>query len=182
MNILGLNAYHGDSAACLLRDGRVIAAAEEERFRRVKHWAGFPSRSIAWCLQEAGITLGDIDCIAINSDSRARLLDKLRHVLRHRPPISLITARLRNRRKRQSIKDELAHAFPGQTFRGRVLHVEHHRAHMASAFLVSPFEQASVLSIDGFGDFSSAAWGVGNGNSIDIEGRVLFPHSLGIFY
>ena len=94
----------------------------------------------------------------------------------------LLLDRLRNQTKRRSIKAELAAAFPGVQFEGRVAQVEHHLAHLASAFLVSPFKEACVASIDGFGDFSSAAWGVGRETSIDIEGRVHFPHSLGVFY
>lgn len=182
MIILGLNAYHGDSAACLVKNGKIIAAAEEERFRRVKHWAGFPSEAIKYCLSEAGLGIGDIDHLAINSDPSASFTKKIVFALTQRPDPRLIIDRLRNQSKRLSIEEELAAAFREDKFRGKIHRVEHHLAHVASAFLVSPFRDAAVVSVDGFGDFSSAAWGVGHEGSIDIEGRVYFPHSLGVFY
>jgi carbamoyltransferase len=181
MYILGINAYHGDSSACLICDGRIVAAAEEERFRRVKHWAGFPSRAIGYCLAEAAIEPAWIDHVAVNSDPNANLLSRVVHVLASQPDPRLLLDRLRNRRRRSSVAAELKR-LPGAAFRGSVHGVEHHLAHLASCFLVSPFEQAAVVSIDGFGDFSSGAWGVGQGCNIQIQGRVFFPHSLGVFY
>lgn len=181
MYILGINAYHGDSSACLIRDGQLVAAAEEERFRRVKHWAGFPSRAIGYCLGEAGIEPAGLDHVAVNSDPNFNFLRRIAHVLTSRPDPRLLLDRLRNRRRRSSVEAELEQ-LPGAAFRGRIHAVEHHLAHLASCFLVSPFEQAVVVSVDGFGDFSSAAWGIGQGNDIRIQGRVYFPHSLGIFY
>ena len=180
--VIGLNAYHGDSSACLIRDGEIVAAAEEERFRRVKHWAGFPSQAMAYCLDEARVTLSDIDIVAVNSDPGASFLKKIQYTLRQRPDFRLIIDRLRNQARRQSIENELARAFPETAFGGKVQRVEHHIAHLASAFLVSPFDEACVASIDGFGDFSSAAWGAGRGTAIEIDGRIHFPHSIGIFY
>jgi len=180
--ILGLNAYHGDSSACLVRDGTIVAATEEERFRRIKHWAGFPSQSIRYCLEEADISLADVAAVAVNSDPGASFLKKVGYALRRRPDVGLLIDRMRNQAKRQSIEAELAAAFPKVAFKGRVHRVEHHLAHLASAFLVSPFREATVVSLDGFGDFASAAWGVGRERAIDVEERVYFPHSLGIFY
>jgi carbamoyltransferase len=180
--VLGLNAYHGDSAACALRDGAVVAAAEEERFRRIKHWAGFPSEAVRYCLGEAGATLADVDIIAVNSDPGASFLRKVGYAMRSRPDLRLVLDRVRNRTKRHSIEAELAEAFPDVAFKGHIQRVEHHLAHLASCFLVSPFHEASVLSVDGFGDFASAAWGIGRGTAIDVEGRIHFPHSLGVFY
>jgi carbamoyltransferase len=182
MIILGLNAFHGDSSAALVRDGGLVAAAEEERFRRVKHWAGFPSESIAYCLREAGLGLADVDHVAVNQDSGANFFRKIGYLVTHAPDVRLVLDRFRNRRKREGIPELLSKAFPGQSFRGRFHNIEHHLAHLSSAFHVSPFEEAVVVSVDGFGDFASAAWGVGRGKDIDIEGRVHFPHSLGIFY
>ena len=182
MIILGLNAFHGDASAALVRDGALVAAAEEERFRRVKHWAGFPAQSIAYCLREAGLRLADLDHIAVNQDSRAQRLRKIGFVVAHPPNIGLVLERLRNRRKRKQIPELLAEAFPADRFRGAFDNIEHHLAHLSSAFHVSPFDEAAVVSVDGFGDFASAAWGVGRGTDISIEGRVHFPHSLGIFY
>jgi carbamoyltransferase len=182
MIILGLNAFHADSSAALIRDGVLVAAAEEERFRRVKHWAGFPSQSIAYCLREAKLRLNDVDNIAVNQDSRANLLRKIGYLLTHRPNTALVVDRIRNRRKRESIPELLAKALPGQSFSGVSHNIEHHFAHLSSAFHVSPFDEAVVVSVDGFGDFSSAAWGVGRGRSLSVDSRVYFPHSLGIFY
>jgi len=180
--ILGINAFHGDSSACLLRDGELLSAAEEERFRRIKHWAGFPSQAIAWCLQDAGITLAELDHVAVNQDARASLGRKIWYTLVQRPDLQLVLDRLRNKQRRAGIGEQLTAAFPGQQFRAEVHAVEHHLAHLSSAFHVSPFESAVVVSVDGFGDFASAAWGVGRGTDIEVAGRVHFPHSLGIFY
>jgi carbamoyltransferase len=182
MIILGLNAFHGDSAAALVRDGKLIAAAEEERFRRVKHWAGLPSKAIAYCLREAGLALSDVEHVAVNQDSRANFLRKLAYLVTQRPNLGLMFNRLKNRRARGNISELMAASFSGQHLRGQVHQIEHHLAHLSSAFHVSPFEKAVVVSVDGFGDFSSAAWGVGNGKDVSIDGRVYFPHSLGIFY
>ena len=180
--ILGLNAFHGDSSACLLRDGKLVVAVEEERFRRIKHWAGFPSEAIRYCLAEAGVSLADVDHIAVNQDSRAHRLKKIAYVLTQRPDLGLVLSRLRNRKARATIPDLLVQAFPGSALRADVHPVEHHLAHMSSAFHVSPFQEAVVVSVDGFGDFASTAWGVGRGASLDVQGRIYFPHSLGLFY
>ncbi|ROZ66350.1 carbamoyltransferase C-terminal domain-containing protein [Ramlibacter sp. WS9] len=180
--ILGINAFHADSAACLVKDGVMIAAAEEERFRRIKHWAGFPSEAIRFCLSEAGISLAQVDHVAINQDAKANLAKKIAYTLVNRPDFGMVMNRLRNKRERIGIGQHLALAFPGDTFTGEVHAVEHHLAHMSSAFHVSPFDKAVVVSVDGFGDFASAAWGVGDGTAIRVDERVLFPHSLGIFY
>jgi len=180
--ILGLNAFHGDSSACLVKDGILIAAAEEERFRRIKHWAGFPSEAIRYCLSEAGIGLAQLDHVAINQDGKANLYKKLSYTLLKRRDVSIVLDRLRNLRERAGVADHLAAAFPGAAFGGQVHQVEHHMAHLSSAFHVSPFEEAVVVSVDGFGDFASAAWGVGRGTSIELEDKVYFPDSLGMFY
>jgi carbamoyltransferase len=182
MVILGINAFHGDSSAALVRDGKLVAAAEEERFRRVKHWAGFPSQSIAYCLQEAGLRLADVNHVAVNQDDRAQSLRKIAYLAAHPPEIRLVVSRLKNRRQRRQIPELLTEAFPTDGFRGTTHHIEHHLAHLSSAFHVSPFEEAVVVSVDGFGDFASAAWGVGRKRDISIKGRVYFPHSLGVFY
>ena len=182
MIILGLNAFHADSAACIVRDGKLIAAAEEERFRRIKHWSGFPSEAIGWCLADAGLSLADVDHVAVNQDSRANFWQRLGYMVRKRPNLGLVLDRLRNRGQRGGIAELLVEAFPGQKFGGSVVPVEHHLAHLSSAFHVSPFEDAVAISVDGFGDFASSAWGTGHGTQIDIAQRVLFPDSLGIVY
>ena len=182
MLILGINAFHGDSSTCLLSDGKMIAAVEEERFRRIKHWAGFPSESIRYCLQEAGVVLSDVDHIAINTDPKANFLKKIGYTLKNRPDFRFVLDRIKNKQERAGVEEQLKIAFPTQSFNGKVHYVEHHLSHLASTHLVSPFEESVTVSIDGFGDFSSGAWGVGRGDSIDVEQRVFFPHSMGIFY
>lgn len=180
--ILGLNAYHGDSSACLVKDGMLVAAAEEERFRRIKHYAGFPSESIAYCLEEAGIGLQDIEHVAINSDPKANRWNKIGYTLTHRLDPRLIVERLSVARKRRSIHEEVTSRFGDAGLRFQLHRVEHHLAHLSSAFHVSPFERSVAVSVDGLGDFASAAWGTGDGTRIHVDGRVLFPHSLGLFY
>jgi len=182
MNVIGLNAFHGDSSACLFVNGQMVAAVEEERFRRIKHWAGFPSKSIEYCLASRGLSLADIDIIAINTDPAAAKFKKLAYVLSGKAPLSLVKEKLLVRKQRASITDYLEREFNGQTFTGKIEYVEHHLAHLSSAFHVSGFDKASVISIDGFGDFASVAVALGEQTQLTIDQRVYFPHSMGIFY
>lgn len=182
MIVLGLNAFHADSAAALLQDGRLIGAVEEERFRRVKHWAGFPTQAIEWCLQHAGASLGDVDLIAVNTDPRAGRLARAAYAVRNLPSPAMVIDRLRARRKRMSIHEHLGAAFPGQSIRAKIVPIEHHLAHLASAYFPSGFDRAVALSVDGFGDFASAAWGAGINGQLAVDGNVRFPHSLGVYY
>ncbi|RMG21044.1 MAG: carbamoyltransferase [Methanobacteriota archaeon] len=182
MNILGINAFHADSSAALLVDGKLIAAAEEERFRRIKHWSGFPSEAIRYCLLEGGVSVEDLDAVAINQDSSANLLRKIGFTLKSQPELSFIIDRLRNKKQRARVGELLEKNFPGEKFRGKVVNIEHHLAHLSSAFHVSPYQEAVVLSVDGFGDFASSAWGLGSGTEINVSRKIYFPHSLGIFY
>src|SRR3989440_13057191 len=180
-SILGLNAFHGDSAACLIVNGNLVSAAEEERFRRIKHWAGLPTNAIDYCLTEGRMTLRDVDHIAINRQPGVHNRKRLRFVLSHRPSPALMWQKIKNLRSAASVKDKLEEHY-GHDIKAQVHHIEHHLAHMASAFLVSGFQEAACISIDGFGDFASTALGMGQGHRIDIDQRVYFPHSLGIFY
>jgi carbamoyltransferase len=238
MYILGLNAYHGDAAAALIKDGTLIAAAEEERFNRIKHCASFPTQSIQYCLRTAGIDIGQVEHVGISRDPSAHLHKKVLAAARRATggiigrtrraegsamrsvaildkeadetsafpgassPILLedeshssgngngfglarqITDRLRNAARVRDLKDELAKALgvTSATLRARFHNIEHHRAHLASSFFVSPFEHAALLSIDGFGDFISTMWAVGRDRRIDVLGQVEYPHSLGIAY
>jgi carbamoyltransferase len=176
MNILGLNAFHGDASAALLRDGQLVAALEEERLNRIKHWAGLPVLAAKACLQGT-----QPDHIAISRNPKAHLADKLLRVaLRPHRWVSL-TSRAANSARIAQVGEALAVEGIVSRNRQQVHFVEHHRAHLASAFFASPFEQAAVISIDGFGDFRSVMWGVGRGNQIEVRGSVSFPHSLGIF-
>jgi len=181
MRILGLNAYHGDSAACLFVDGKLIAAAEEERFRRIKHWAGLPTSAINYVLEEAKLRLEEVDHIAINRKPGVNNLRRLGFVLTHWPHPKLIAQKIKNIRSAASVKETLQANYRIE-IKAEVHHVEHHLAHLASAYLVSGFNEAACISIDGFGDFASTAFGVGQGSEVKIDNRVYFPHSLGIFY
>ena len=180
--ILGLNAFHADSSACLLRDGKLVAAVEEERFQRVKHWAGLPVESIRYCLDEAGISIQDVTAIAINSDPGANLRRKIWYALTRQPNLRVVLDRITSRGRRQSLPKSVAQLFGDEAFGGKVHFVEHHLAHLAAAFFCSPFDRAVAVSIDGSGDFATTAWGFGEQNRLETSGRVHFPHSLGIFY
>ena len=182
--ILGLNAYHGDAAAALVVDGELIAAAEEERFNRIKHVAGFPSLAAQWCLSEGGIRAEELDHIAVSRDPKANVGQKLLRTLRHGTSPRYVKERLQNAAKIRDVKSALADSLgiDSGALPAKVHNVEHHQAHVASAFLVSPFDEAAVLSVDGFGDFCSTMTAVGRGNAFEVRDRVLFPHSLGIFY
>ncbi len=180
--VLGLNAFHGDSSACILQDGKLVAAVEEERINRIKHWSGFPVEAIRYCLDEAGLKLGDVDDVAINRNPTANKVRRAMYALFKRPSLKLILNRLANIKRVKGYSEVLANAFPGQTLNAKFHYIEHHLAHLASAYNVSNFDEAVCLSVDGFGDFSSSAWGMGRNHQIDIDGRVYFPHSLGIFY
>lgn len=181
MIILGLNAYHGNASACIVVDGKLIAAAEEERFNRIKNWAGLPVEAVRYCLEEASVKIDDVDHIAVNRNPKANLLKKSLFTLSKHPSLSLITDRLKNASHISDIKTELGKALNSEI--NATLHkVEHHVAHLASSFFVSPFDKAAVVSIDGFGDFVGAMWGLGRENKIEIKHRTFFPHSLGLFY
>src|SRR6201988_5131680 len=186
MFILGVNAYHGDAAAALVCDGRLIAAAEEERFNRFKHSAGFPEQAIRYCLKAAGIGPEELDHVGISRDPSDDLHKKIHFEATRVTTLarSQIRDRLGNAARVRELKDELARVFsvPKKQLRARFHNIEHHRAHLASCFFVSPFERAALLSIDGFGDFISTMWAVGEGNSIDVLGQVEYPHSTGIVY
>jgi carbamoyltransferase len=184
MIILGLNAYHGDSSACLLINGQLVAAAEEERFRRIKHWAGLPTQAVRYCLTAGGITIDQVDHIAINRKPSAHILQKALFAFTKRPSLEAIKDRLKNAGKVKDVRALLCEGLgvTGACCRAHVHDVEHHLAHLASSFLVSPFDSAAVVSVDGFGDFLSTMWGMGSGASITAQDQVTFPHSLGLFY
>src|SRR5450756_50269 len=182
--ILGINAYHGDASAAIVKDGQLIAAVEEERFNRKKHCAGFPAAAVRYCLQAANIAVSELDHVGISRDPSAHLHKKILFSITRIANLSgLIAARLANAAKVHDLREELARALdvPPQ-FRAKIHKVEHHRAHMASCFLVSPFDRAAILSIDGFGDFISTMWGVGENDHIDVLGQIEYPHSAGIVY
>jgi carbamoyltransferase len=185
MIILGINAYHADSSAAIFVNGKMIAAIEEERFRRVKHWAGFPSKAIGFCLKEAGVTLEQVDHIAIGRDPKAKFFKKVKFLASNPGgSFKVIKDRLQNAKKVASLEEEFENCFgiPGAVIKPKIFQVEHHRSHLASAFFASPFDKAALLSIDGSGDFTTTMTGIGTGNNIDVLDSVDFPHSIGLFY
>src|SRR5439155_12904402 len=229
MYILGINAYHGDAAAAIIRHGELIAAVEEERFNRFKHCAGFPTESVRYCLQLAGIPIEAVEHVGISRDPSAHLHKKIlfaaTRAARQLAPGSSrqqiagrsqageggrqstdtaevfeiespdgngggqgifrqVVNRLGNAAKVRDLKDDLGKELGvfRKRLRAQFHNVEHHRAHLASSFHVSPFKRAALLSIDGFGDFISTMWAIGEGNSIEVLGQVEYPHSTGIVY
>jgi carbamoyltransferase len=185
MIILGINAYHADSSAAIFIDGKMIAATEEERFRRIKHWAGFPSEAIRFCLGEAGVTLDQVDHITLGRDPRAKILKKVMFLLKD--PFAgygTVKNRIANTRKISSLEDEfnLHFGIDKSVVRNKIRNIEHHRSHMASAFFPSGFDEAAILSIDGAGDFTTTMVGVGKANQIEVLDSVDFPVSCGTFY
>ncbi|MHB8383761.1 MAG: carbamoyltransferase family protein [Candidatus Binataceae bacterium] len=179
MLIIGLNAYHGDASAAAIVDGRLVAAAEEERFTRVKHEAGFPAHALRYVLEAAGASPAEIDLIAVARDPWARIIHKAACALRMP---ARTAGRVGVQGRFATIGAEAARVLGVAGTNFRVRRVEHHTAHLASSFLVSPFDEAALFSIDGMGDFASAMWGIGRGSRIEPWGTVAFPHSLGIYY
>jgi carbamoyltransferase len=186
MFILGVNAYHADSSAAIFKDGQLIAATEEERFRRIKHWAGFPSQAVEFCLREAGISLHEVDHVAIGRDPYAKLGRKFAYLLKNPGGgFNAVRDRLGNAKKVASLEAEFKALDPSidkKQFKSKIHQVEHHRSHLASAFFASPFEEAAILSIDGSGDFTTTMTATGKGNHISVLDSVDFPHSVGLFY
>ncbi len=185
MNILGINAFHGDASAALVKDGRLVAAIEEERLNRRKHCAGFPALAIRAVLESGGVRPGEIDHVAISRDPKANLHKKILFTLQKRPSFTkLVKNRLANVAKVRGIEDALAAALGAQRgdIRAKLHNVEHHKSHVSSAFFVSGFDEAACLSIDGFGDFVSTMRAIGRDRDLEVIDRIEFPHSAGIFY
>ena len=181
MVILGINAFHGDASAAIVVDGQLIAAAEEERFNRIKHSAGFPRRAIAYCLAAAGVKPSEIDHLVVPRDPMARFAKKLFYAARM-PRLAL--NRLAVWQRLATVQEQLAGAFDigPESVKAQVHRIEHHQAHLASAYFVSPFDSAALFSVDGLGDFASTMWGVGTAAHLQVHGAIAFPHSLGIYY
>jgi carbamoyltransferase len=186
MIILGLNAYHADSSAAIFVNGELLVATEEERFRRVKHWAGFPSEAIRFCLKEANCSLEDVTAITIGRDPSAKRDRKARFVIRHpRAAWSMWSQRSANKDDIEKLHERFEEVEPGvdtQMVQAKIQFIEHHRSHLASAFFSSPFEEAAVLSIDGSGDFTTTMMARGKGTDIEVLDSLDFPASVGLFY
>ena len=180
--VLGLSAYYHDSAACLLRDGEVVAAAQEERFTRKRHDADFPAQAVAWCLAEAGIDAARVDHVVFYDKpvtKFARLLET-HAAMAPRGLRSWLTAMPVWLKQKLFTAREIERAL-GE-LRSDVLFTEHHQAHAASAFLPSPFERAAVLTLDGVGEWTTTSAGVGEGGRVELHRELRFPHSLGLLY
>lgn len=184
MYTLGINAYHGDASACIYKNGELLAATEEERIVRIKHWAGLPVEAIRFCLKEANIELEEVDVITVSRDPWAKFDKKVIYTLKKLMSPASIAKRMTHIGSVKSIKDDVAKALgkDGKSIKAEVKFVEHHRCHMASTFFVSPFEESAILSVDGMGDFTSTMRGTGKGNKISVMDSVNFPNSLGYFY
>lgn len=182
--ILGLNAYHPDSSSALLVDGQLGAAVAEERLNRVKHCTGFPTLATAKVLSLTDVAPDELEHVAVGRDPKANIAEKLQFAASRPHLQSVVENRAKNAGRVSSLPDEVALALglPREKLSFRFHHVEHHRAHLASAFYCSPFDEAACLSIDGQGDFASTMMAVGRGISIEPFDKVLFPHSLGILY
>jgi carbamoyltransferase len=185
MNILGINAFHGDASVAFVQDGALRGALEEERLNRRKHCAGFPSLAARAVLAQAAVVPAELDHVAVSRDPKANLHKKILFAIQKRPSFTkLVKDRLANVAKVRNVDEALAAALgvEPRALKAKFHAVEHHKSHISSAFFVSPFEEAACLSIDGFGDFVSTMRGVGRDRSIEILDRVEFPHSAGLFY
>jgi carbamoyltransferase len=185
MNILGINAFHGDASVALIKDGQLVGAMEEERLNRRKHCAGFPGLAAKAVLEEAGVAPADLHHVALSRDPKANLHKKILFAVQKRPSFTkLVKDRLANVAKVRGVDEALAAALgvERKALRAKFHAVEHHKSHISSAFFVSGFEEAACLSIDGFGDFVSTMRGVGRDRKLEILDRIEFPHSAGLFY
>ncbi len=184
MNILGINAFHGDSSAAIVCDGQLIAAIEEERFNRVKHWAGFPAESIRYCLETAGIKPEELDHVAVSFNPKANLSRKALFAIKNRPSFKSILDRLQRQGKSLTLMEQVASSLGVNTedLKATFHNVEHHDAHIACGFFLSPFDDAAILSVDGMGDFVSTVTATGRDFDYKKLNQVFYPHSLGYLY
>ena len=188
MRVLGISAFYHDSAAALIADGRIVAAAQEERFTRRKHDSGFPEQAIRYCLAECGCTIEDIDLVVFYDKpflKFERLLETY-HAFAPRGFASFLKAMPVWLREKLFLKDLLIKEFSrlgaGKTFSEKLLFSEHHLSHAASAFFPSPFERAAVLTLDGVGEWTTTSLAIGQGSRLDMVREIPFPHSLGLLY
>ena len=180
MYVLGLNAFHADSSAALLKDGIVLWASEEERFTRKKHWAGLPIKSIAFCLESEGIKMSDVSFLCIGRDPAAKTKQKFRYLFKNgSSAFSMLYSRIMNRDDLYNLKQKVVEHF---FYCPEIKYIEHHRAHLASAFYSSEFDESAIISIDGSGDFSTVMIAKGRGSQIEVIESQDFPVSLGLFY
>lgn len=182
MNILGISAFYHDSAACLVQEGRIVAAAQEERFSRKKHDFRFPIHSINWCLREAKIAISDLDVVVFYEKPFIKFERILETALTYAPTgiRQFIQAMPLWLKQKLWIPEVIREELSG--FKGKIIFAGHHESHAASAFYPSPFKEAAFLTLDGVGEWETASFGVGRGNGIEIMKDLRFPHSLGLLY
>ena len=179
---LGLNFLHSDTSACIFENGTLIAAAEEERFTRIKHTTTFPYMSINFCLNKLDLDISKIDVITVNSNPFASFFDKAIFLIKNPKSLPIAFNSLNNSSKKYNLKNYIAKIDKDKIFSGKIKFIDHHESHMASSLFFNNFKECVNLSIDGFGDFSSCAWGFSMNKHLKIDKKVYFPHSLGIFY
>ena len=181
MKILGLNINHADTSACIIVDDKIIAAIEEERFVRIKHYAGFPINSIEFCLSSSNLMLSEIDFITVNYSSSANLKQKISYTLKNLFSKATLN-KLTSFKSKIFNSNDFKEYLKLNNFRGEIINVEHHLSHIASSYFNSSFDKAVGLTIDGFGDFCSSQTFICKDNNIKNIKKVFFPHSLGILY
>ena len=181
LNILGISAFYHDSAACLIRDGEIVAAAQEERFTRKKHDFSFPKHAIDFCLKKGGVKASELDCVAFYDKPFLKFERILETYLAYAPHgiASFLQALPLWIKQKLWMKDYIQTELG---FKGKIIFPEHHESHAASAFFPSPFQEAAFLTMDGVGEWATTSYGVGKGNKIDILAEIKFPHSLGLLY
>ena len=183
MNILGISAFYHDSAAALVRDGEIVAAAQEERFTRKKHDERFPESAVRYCLEAGGITNGDLDAVVFYEKPLLKFERLLETYLAVAPRglLSFFRAMPQWLQTKLHLPREIDKGLGGD-YAGPIYFSTHHEAHAASAFFPSPFEEAAILTMDGVGEWTTTSWGVGRGNRIELRAEIRFPHSLGLLY
>jgi carbamoyltransferase len=181
MYILGINAYHGDASACLVKDGVLLHAVEEERFSRLKHSAGFPKESIRFCLSAEQISLNDISYVAINRNPKAKIFNKIKYLLFNNFDLNALINRIKNFRKISNIENDFKSCF-GSDLTKKIIYTDHHLCHVASSVFSSNFNNCNYISIDGFGDFVSTTIGYFENNQFFKLREAIFPNSAGVFY
>jgi carbamoyltransferase len=181
-NVLGISAYYHDSAACLVRDGEIVAAAQEERFTRKKHDAGFPTHAVEYCLKEGGVAAERLDYVGFYDKPLLKFERLLENYCGVAPKglRSFLTAMPVWLKEKLFTRDQIRKALGG--YEGPVLFAEHHESHAASAFYPSPFAEAAVLTMDGVGEWATSSYGVGRGTDLDLLAELHYPHSLGMLY
>ena len=180
--VLGLNFLHSDSSACLFENNELVVAAEEERFLRVKHTTLFPFNAIKFCLSHVNINISDISVITINSRPTSSIIKKILFLLQNPSAYKIAINSAKNTQSKLTLKKYISKIDENHNFNGKIFYADHHKSHIASSLYFSDFEECVNLSVDGFGDFASCAWGYSKNKNLKLDSKIYFPHSLGIYY